>query len=85
MQHKLIKVTTRGVNSLGHQLFKIIRDEYPSDIQLQAGLVLVVVVHEVGRCFARDEQDGLELHIAFCPEMGVGQWLVCCLHSTMGS
>ena len=67
--------------SLGNELFKVIRDKDSPDIQLEARLVLVVIVHEVHGGFARDEQDAFEFHIALSLEMGICQRLVCRLQA----
>ena len=76
----LARVLEPSDNSPGHEVLELVGDEHPAHVQLEAGLVAVVVVHEAVGRLLRDEQQGLELHIALGLEVHVAQGLVLRLH-----
>ena len=49
---------------LGQQLIELVGDHDAAHVQLQVGLLLVVVVVQVGRSLLGDVQDRLELDLA---------------------
>jgi hypothetical protein len=61
---------------LRKKFIKFFRDENPSNIEFQKGLVAVIILIKVMWSFRWNKQNCLELNIALSIEMSPCQWLV---------
>lgn len=69
-----------STHSLWQQFLKVIRDEHAAHVELHPGLLVVIAFIHVVWCLFRDVQQGLELNVAFAPEVIVDQGVIITLY-----